>query len=92
MRSPRTLIPIPSPLAAAIDQIAGPRQRTAFVVDVLEREIRRHGQREALRNAAGSWKERDHPELAQGADEWVRRMREESIRRMERIQRDSGAR
>ena len=77
MRKPRTLVPIPSDVASAIDQIAGPKQRTTFIVDLLEREIRRYRQREALREAAGSSKNHDHPELAYGADRWIRRMREE---------------
>jgi hypothetical protein len=50
-------VPIPRRLAEAIDKIAGQRQRTAFIVELLERELRRREQREALREAAGSWKD-----------------------------------
>jgi hypothetical protein len=60
--------PIPPRLAAGIDQIAGPGKRTAFVVDVLERDIRRREQLEALRDAVRSWKDDDHPELANGSE------------------------
>ncbi len=53
MRTPRKLIPIPPRVVAGIDKIAGLKQRTSFIVDLLEREIRRHDQIEALREARG---------------------------------------
>ena len=86
MRNPRTLVPIPTRVAAAIDHIAGPRKRTAFVVELLEREIRRREQLDALSETAGSWKDEDHPELAAGADQWVQSMRQESTTRLEKLQ------
>jgi len=86
MRTPRKLIPIPPRVVAGIDKIAGPKQRTSFIVDLLEREIRRHDQMEALREAAGCWKDEDHPELAQGSEAWVRQMRQQSAGRLERLQ------
>jgi len=52
----------------------------------VEREIRRREQRGALREAAGSWKNEDHPELAEGADKWVQHMRQQSAKRLEHIQ------
>ena len=86
MRKPRTLVPIPQELAAAIDKLAGQRQRAAFIINLVEREIRRREQRDAFREAAGSWKGEEHPELAEGADKWVRQMRQESIQRFERVE------
>lgn len=77
MRSPRKLVPIPDRVAAGIDKIAGPERRDSYIVEVLEREIRRHEQLAALQDAAGSWKDDDHPELAQGSEVWVRQMRKE---------------
>ena len=68
MRKPRTLVPIPRQLAAAIDKAAGPKQR------------------DALCEAAGSWKDEDHSQLAEGADKWVHHMRQESAKRFERIE------
>ena len=90
MRNPRTMVPIPPQVAARIDRIAGPRKRTTFVVEVLEREIGRHEQLEALREAIGAWKDEDHPELAGGSESWVRRMRQESEKRSERIEKRRG--
>jgi hypothetical protein len=86
MRKPRTLVPIPQYLAAAIDRVAGPKQRTAFIVNLVEREIRRYEQRDALREAVGSWKNEEHPELAEGADAWVRQMRQESVKRLAKME------
>jgi hypothetical protein len=86
MRKLRTLVPIPQHLAAAIDKLAGPKQRAAFIISLVEREIRRREQREALREAAGSWKDEEHPELAEGADKWVRQMRQESLKRIQKTE------
>ena len=77
MRAPRTLIAIPPPLAAGIDQIAGSKTRTEFIVDVLEREIPRAQQLAALEQAAGCWSDQDHPELADGGAAYVARLRRE---------------
>jgi hypothetical protein len=86
MRTPRTLVPIPPKVAAQIDKIAGHGHRTEFIVDVLEREIRRREQLAAIQEAAGSWKDQDHPELANGSEAWVRQMRRESEGRFQRLQ------
>lgn len=92
MRAPRTMVPIPSEVAARLDRIAGPRKRTAFVVEVLEREIRRSEQLEALHEAVGAWRDEDHPELAGGSEAWVRQMRRESEKRFEKLGKRRGAR
>ncbi len=86
MRKQRTLVPIPLQLAAAMDKLAGPKQRAAFIINLVEREIRRREQRDALREAAGSWKDEDHPQLAEGGDQWLRQMRQESVKRSEKIE------
>jgi hypothetical protein len=87
MRKPRSLVPIPRQLAVEIDRIAGHKHRSAFIVELVEREIRRREQLDALQNAAGSWPDREHPELADGADNWVRGMRQKSVERLEAISR-----
>ena len=91
MRKPRTLVPIPAHLAAAIDKLAGQRQRARFIVELLERELRRREQRDALGEAAGSWDDKDHPELAEGGDKWIREMRRGSIERLDKIERQRKA-
>ena len=86
MRTARTLIPIPARVAAEIDRIAGHRQRTAFIVELLERELRRREQLKAIEEATGCWKDASHPELAAGSEAWIREMRQESEARLRRLQ------
>lgn len=42
----------------------------------------RRRQVEALKSAAGAWKDKDHPELKQGAAQWERKLRREGERRL----------
>ncbi len=39
----------------------------------------------ALEGAAGAWKDKDHPELKQGAAKWVKKLRREYDRRLEKV-------
>ena len=41
-------------------------------------------QKEALRQATGSWKDKDHPELKAGAAAWARKLRRESEARFKK--------
>ena len=41
-------------------------------------------QKEALREAAGSWKDKDHPELKAGAAAWTKKLRRESEARFKK--------
>ena len=47
-----------------------------------KKELRRLQQINALEGAAGTWKDKDHPELKAGAAKWVRELRKESERRL----------
>jgi hypothetical protein len=60
-------------------------------MEVLEEEIRRREQIEALHEAAGSWRDDDHPELTAGAETWVRQMRDASLERLQQIERNRDA-
>ena len=75
MARDRVLVQFPLDVIAAVDEIAGAGRRTAFLVDLARREIKLHRQLLALRAAKGAWNREDHPELAQGADQWVRQIR-----------------
>jgi len=77
---------LPVEVVADIDKLVGKRGRSAFITEVAREEILRRKQRSALRKAAGSWRDKDHPELKQGAAAWVDRMRAESEERFRRIQ------
>ncbi|MGC2657237.1 MAG: hypothetical protein WA324_04610 [Bryobacteraceae bacterium] len=80
-----SVIKIPEELAYELDRLAGAehKPRTAYVVAVLWRDVKRNRQREALKLSAGSWKPADHPELAQGGAAHVDQIRSEPDERFE---------
>jgi hypothetical protein len=72
-------------LVKDIDRLVGPRQRSSFLTQAAEKELMRLRQMKALKAVAGAWKDEDHPELKQGADKWVRKLRQESERRFKKV-------
>lgn len=80
-----SVIKIPEELAHELDRLAGAehKPRTAYVVDVLWRDVRRNKQREALRLSSGAWNLAAHPELAQGGAAHVDQIRSETDERFE---------
>ena len=87
----RIMVPFPADVIAEIDKIVSHGKRTAFLVELAKREIKLKHQRDALRAAKGAWKSGDHPELAAGAAPWVRNLRQESVKRFEKIEQRSEA-
>jgi hypothetical protein len=67
-------------LIEEIDQVAGPRGRSAFIVETARAEIRRRRLLSFLCDEEPAWKQEDHPELAEGSDAWVHHLRGESDR------------
>ena len=92
MNGKRTHVVIPEQLVKEIDAVVGHRQRSSFIAQAAQRELLRLRQHEALLSTAGAWKDKDHPELENGAAQWVRNMRQESERRFKRTQRARTAR
>jgi hypothetical protein len=83
----RAHVVLPVDLVADIDKLVGKRGRSAFLTEVARREVMIRRQREALREAAGAWKDEDHPELANGAAVWIRQLRDQDIvRENERLE------
>jgi predicted transcriptional regulator len=80
-----SVIKIPEELAHELDRLAGAERkpRTAYVVDLLWRDVRRSKQREALKLSSGAWKAADHPEVAQGGAAHVEQIRSEPDERFE---------
>jgi Arc/MetJ-type ribon-helix-helix transcriptional regulator len=83
----RAHVVLPVDLVADIDKLVGKRGRSAFLTEVARREVMIRRQREALRDAAGAWKDEDHPELKDGAEAWVRKIRDESEIRFQELER-----
>lgn len=83
MPTKRAHVLLPDDLLREIDQLVGPRGRSAFLVETARTEVRRQKLLHFLENGGRVvkepvWKEKDHPELAEGADAWVRKVRRES--------------
>ncbi len=81
----RTHVVLGEQLVKDIDRLVGARQRSNFLTEAAEKELMRRRQIEALKAAAGAWKDKDHPELKQGSAKWVRKLRQEGERRFKRV-------
>ena len=68
---------LPKDLVEQLDEIAGPRNRSAFVEDAVRYRLRREQMRRAWENARGILK--DHPDFptSEAVVEWVRARRAE---------------
>jgi len=83
MPTKRAHVLLPDDLLREIDQLVGPRGRSAFLVETARTEVRRQKLLHFLENGSRvvkepAWKEKDHPELAKGTAAWVRKVRKES--------------
>lgn len=85
MSSKRTHVVLEDKLVKDIDRLVGPRQRSSFLTEAAQEKLLRYRQIAALKAAVGAWKDEDHPELKQGSDKWVRKMRQEGERRLKKI-------
>jgi metal-responsive CopG/Arc/MetJ family transcriptional regulator len=81
----RTHVVIPEQLVKDIDHLVGSRQRSTFLTQAAEEKLMRYRQMEAIKAAAGAWKDKDHPELKQGAAKWVAKMRRQDERRFKKV-------
>jgi len=70
-------------LVKEIDALVGSRQRSSFITQAAERELVRRRQLEAL-DRLEAWNEKDHPELQQGAAQYVRKLRREYEQRFQK--------
>lgn len=82
MSHKRAHIVIPEDLAAEIDEVAGKRGRSQFLIESARKEISRYRMIRAISQAAGAWKDEDHPELRRGADRHVATLRREAEHRL----------
>ena len=92
MNTKRTHVVIPERLVKEIDALVGNRRRSGFITQAAERELLRMRQHEALLSTAGGWQDKDHPELKGGSARWVKKLRQESEARFQKIQRARDAR
>ena len=85
MITKRTHVVLSEQLVKDIDMLVGSRQRSSFLTQAAEEKLMRLRQLKALEAAAGSWKDKDHPELKQSSAKWVRKLRQESERRFQKV-------
>ena len=76
----RTHVLLPEDLVREIDALVGPRGRSAFIVETARDAVRRKRLLEFLDSEEPVWKDEDHPEVANGAAQWVQKIRRESDR------------
>lgn len=76
----RAHVLLPEDLLREIDALVGPRGRSSFLVETARNEVRRQKLLQFLESKDPAWRDtnKDHPELAQGAGAWVRKLRRES--------------
>lgn len=70
---------LPKDLVEELDDVAGPRNRSAFVEGAVRDRLRREQMHRAWRDAAGSLREEDYPHwsTSENVQEWVRLSRRE---------------
>jgi Arc/MetJ-type ribon-helix-helix transcriptional regulator len=83
--SKRTHIVIPEQLAEEIDTLVGKRSRSSFLTEAAWKEVRRLRMLNALEEATGAWKDKNHPELKGGSAKYVGKIRNEDEKRFERV-------
>ena len=83
--SKRTHRVIPEQLAEEIDTLVGKRGRSSFLTEAAWKEVRRLRMLNALEDASGAWKDKDHPELKGGAARYVEKIRKEEEKRFDRV-------
>jgi hypothetical protein len=78
MATNRIQIVLPAELAREIDELVGPRKRSAFLVESAAKEIKRRKLLAFLESEEPAWRDEDHPGIARlGTAEWVRALRKE---------------
>jgi hypothetical protein len=82
MGTVRAHVVMPQKLAEEIDELVGPRGRSAFLVETAQAEVKRRRLLAFLASDTPAWKDEDHPELADGAYAWVKKMRQASDKRI----------
>jgi hypothetical protein len=69
---------IPEDILEDLRKHVSRRQQSRFVAEALRKELKRIRLETALEESFGAWKEKDHPELTDGTDNFVRKSRKSS--------------
>jgi hypothetical protein len=83
MATLRAHIVLPAELVQEIDELVGPRGRSAFLVETASKEIKRRKLLAFLESNEPAWTDENHPDLAKSETaEWVRLLRSEPSSRL----------
>ena len=79
----KTHFVFPKTLLRDIDQIAGERKRSQFVVEAAKEKLEREQRKKYFNDAKGSWKENDYPEfrVMEDTEKWVNNLRKRDLKR-----------
>jgi Arc/MetJ-type ribon-helix-helix transcriptional regulator len=82
----KTQVVFPEDLLEEVDRVVGSRKRSEFVVEATREKLHRLRFAKALRRAAGSWSDENHPDLKTQADinRYLRKVRASTNRRLAR--------
>jgi hypothetical protein len=76
----RAHIFLPDDLLADVDALVGPRGRSAFLTEVVREAVNRRRLLGFLSSKEPILKDEHYPEFRDGAEAWVRHMRDEDLR------------
>jgi hypothetical protein len=81
--SKRINVTFPIFLLEELRRLIPRRERNRFIVETIEKELRKIQFRRALRESAGAWSDEDHPDLmtVEDVNRYVRRLRETAMPR-----------
>lgn len=66
---------LPVDLLVEIKRFIGERAQSRFATEALKKELQRIKLEKALQSSFGAWQEEKHPELNDGTDAYIRRIR-----------------
>jgi len=69
---------LPEDLLEELKSTVAKRQQSKVVAEALRKELKRLKLEKTLRDSFGAWKDNDHPELKEGTEAFVRKLRKTS--------------
>ncbi|MBI4687427.1 MAG: hypothetical protein HY756_06570 [Nitrospirae bacterium] len=69
---------LPEDLIEDLRKNISKRQQSKFVANALKKELQMLRLKNAIKESFGAWKDKEHPELKEGTDAFVRRLRKSS--------------
>jgi hypothetical protein len=74
----RINVTFPRSMLESLEEVVPPRERNAFIVEVVGEAVQRRRLLKALRDSSGAWSDENHPDLmtVEDIDRYVRTLRE----------------